>query len=296
VTTTQEYGTVFASESPIQIRPEFLEKKFLENSVLTHYFHQYIFYDAFAPMGIEYVSARLGATPIMNTDMKPAAYLYNLLLWAEIQKSTFLNYIIKIQAWQALAALITTLVILSFLIFKNKKRAIDYSIFTTGFAGMSFFIALILTYQALYGYLYEMIGLLTATFMIGLWSGTAITRRLAVPLQSLFYMELMSVLLFVCSLFVIQSGYFISVLIFFSGALTGAEFSAANLAKGKIGAAGNLYAFDLFGSFLGSFIAVILLIPLYGIASVLLCIALIKAVSALMIFSVRSLFFLKEDL
>jgi spermidine synthase len=296
VTTTQEYGTLFASESPIKISPVILETRFSENFVPTQYFHQYVFYDAFAPLGIEYVTERLRETPFINTDMKPTAYLYNLLLWAEIQKSNFLNYLIKIKAWHALAALITLLILLSILIVKDKKRIIHYSIFTTGFTGMSFFIALILTYQAMHGYLYEMIGLLTAIFMIGIWSGTAITSRIAAPLRYLFSLELVSVFVFIGSIFLIQSEHFFSVLIFISGALTGAQFSAANLSMGKIEAAGNLYAFDLFGSFLGSFISAIILIPLFGIASVLFSIALIKAVSALMIFSIRHLFFLKEDL
>lgn len=42
---------------------------------------------------------------------------------------------------------------------------------TTGFAGITFSIALLFAFQIFYGYLYEKIGILTAAFMLGLALG-----------------------------------------------------------------------------------------------------------------------------
>jgi hypothetical protein len=130
-----------------------------------------------------------------------------------------------------------------------------------------------------------MIGILSATFMIGLWGGTILTRHFKRPLKVLFYLELMTITLALISPLFFKAEPLFYLLILLSGTITGGQFSTVNLSIGEPDAAGRLYGIDLIGSFLGAFIPSIIFIPLFGVSNALLVVAGIKAVSAGMILS-----------
>jgi spermidine synthase len=284
--TAQEYGGIFASEMLINRKPETLENRFMRRGIHTNHFNEYILRDAFSPLHIDYVRRRLGDIKFMNTDLQPSAYLYNLMLWSEIHGGKTLRYLLKIRGWYIISVLVIIFTVISLLTFRQKKRVIYLSIFTTGFSSMSFILSIILAYQASYGYVYEMIGILTATFMIGLWAGASLSRRTKKALQALFYLELMTIILALSSSIFFKAEPLFYVLIFLLGIITGRQFSTANLCMDEFEVAGKLYGIDLIGSFLGAFIPSIILIPLFGIPHTLLFIVGIKAVSATMILSV----------
>lgn len=292
--TAQEYGGLFASESAINTDPEILENRFAQRAINTRHFNQYIFRETFSPLNVDYVRNRLSTIKFINTDLKPSAYLYNLMLWSEVQGDKAFKYLLKVKEWHIISISVITLITISFFIFRRKRRAIFYSIFTTGFSGMSFTLSVILAYQAIYGYVYEMIGILSATFMIGLWGGTILTRHFKRPLKVLFYLELMTITLALISPLFFKAEPLFYLLILLSGTITGGQFSTANLSIGEPDAAGRLYGFDLIGSFLGAFIPSIILIPLFGVSNALLVVAGIKAVSAGMIYSIISPSFIKK--
>jgi spermidine synthase len=281
--TAQEYGGLFASDSPINTNPEILEQRFAKRGIITRHFNQYIFLDAFSPFGVDYVRKRLEVIKNINTDLRPSAYIYNLILWSEVHGGEVLKYMLNFKGWQVVSVLIITLMLISFFIFKRKKRVIYYSVFSTGFSGMSFVLIILLIYQSLYGYIYEMIGLLTATFMMGLWIGTLLTKNIRRPFTLLFYLELMTIILALISPLFFREEPLFYCLILLSGIITGGQFNTANLSIGELKLAGKLYGLDLIGSFLGAFIPSIIFIPLFGVWHTLLLIAVIKAVSALMI-------------
>lgn len=282
--TAQEYGGLFASEDSINTNPEILEERFVQRGIITRHFNQYIFRDAFSPFGVDYVRKRLDDIKLINTDLQPSAYLFNLILWSEIYGGEILKYLLKIRGWHIVSILIIALIIISFSIFRRKRRIIYYSIFTTGFSGMSFVLVILLVYQSIYGYIYEMIGILSATFMVGLWAGAYLTRQTKRALRILFYLELMTITLAVSSPLFFRAELFFYLLILLSGIISGGQFSTANLSIGEPEEAGRLYGLDLTGSFLGAFIPSIVFIPLFGVWYALLLIAGIKAVSAAMIF------------
>jgi spermidine synthase len=292
--TAQEYGGLFASESAINTDPEILENRFAQRAINTRHFNQYIFRETFSPLNVDYVRNRLSTIKFINTDLKPSAYLYNLMLWSEVQGDKAFKYLLKVKEWHIISISVITLITISFFIFRRKRRAIFYSIFTTGFSGMSFTLSVILAYQAIYGYIYEMIGILSATFMIGLWGGTILTRHSKRPLKVLFYLELMTITLALISPLFFKAEPLFYLLILLSGTITGGQFSTANLSIAEPDAAGRLYGFDLIGSFLGAFIPSIILIPLFGVSNALLVVAGIKAVSAGMIYSIISPSFIKK--
>jgi spermidine synthase len=283
--TSQEYGGLFASDSAIEIRPEIIEHRFAQQRIDTAHFHPYLFRDAFSHLDTDYVRQRLGRIQSVNTDMRPSAYLYNLMLWAEVHGGTVLSRLTLLKERHILIGTGLILAIVSFLISNKRKRVLLFSVFTTGFSGMSFVLATLLAYQAIYGYVYEMIGALSAFFMIGLWGGTLFAKQLKDPPGTLLLLETLTILLVLVSPFLFKAEFFFYGLIFISGMLTGGQFSAASLSFGETWSGGKLYAIDLFGSFLGAFVPSIIIIPLFGIAHALLFIAFIKMFSAVMIYS-----------
>jgi spermidine synthase len=285
--TAQEYGGLFASDTPITIDPVILENRFMERNIHTKHFHQYIFRDAFFPLNVDYVRKRLSDIKFINTDLQPSAYLYNLMLWAEVHRGRVLHYLLEIRGWHIISLLMMTLLCIAFFTFRKKRRVIYYSIFTTGFSGILFTLAVILAYQSMYGYIYEMMGILIATFMIGLGTGAYLVKRNKEPLRILFYLEIMTIVLALASPLFFRAETLFYVLSFIAGTITGGQFSVANQCMEEPNVAGRLYGLDLIGSFLGAVIPSIILIPLFGISHTLLFIVGIKAVSAVMILSVK---------
>ncbi|MEK7851300.1 MAG: hypothetical protein AAB275_05410, partial [Deltaproteobacteria bacterium] len=78
---SEEYGCIFASDKPLLTNPQTLEQRFNGRMVETRYFKPYILKDAFSPLKVSLVKERLGNVDVVNTDTRPLAYLYNLMLW-----------------------------------------------------------------------------------------------------------------------------------------------------------------------------------------------------------------------
>ena len=284
--TAQEYGSLFASDTGIEINPAVLEERFAQRAITTRYFSPYIFRDAFSFLNVGYVRARLTEIRVSNQDLQPSAYLYNLMLWAEVHGGKVLHNLIGVGRWQVFLTLFIILVFVSPFIFGQRGPSIYCSVFTTGFSGMSFMLSGILAYQALYGYVYEMIGILSAAFMIGLWTGTVLIKRVQRAVKMLFYLELITIALSMAAPLFFKAEFLFYVLILLAGVLTGSLFGTANLSIGDTEAAGKLYGLDLVGSFLGSFIPSMVIIPLFGVSQALFFTALIKTFSAVMVLSV----------
>jgi len=175
----------------------------------------------------------------------------------------------------------------SFFIFGKKYPVVCCSIFTTGFSGMTFMLTALLAYQAIYGYIYEMIGILSAAFMIGLWSGAVLTGYMNNTFRTLFCLELFTITLAVLSPLFFMAGPLFYVFICLSGIITGSQFGAANAAWGDNEAAGKFYGIDLAGSFAGALLTAIIVIPIFGLYNAFLLTAALKAFSAAMIKSVH---------
>ncbi|KPK45823.1 MAG: hypothetical protein AMK74_02205 [Nitrospira bacterium SM23_35] len=285
--TSQEYGLLFSSDTQINNDADLLKRRYMERGLPVRYFHSYIFRDAFSPFGVNYVKQRLSEIKSVNTDFQPSAYLFNLMLWAEIHGGKSLHHFLQIKRWQLLGTIIIILSFLSPFLFRHRKRVISFSIFTTGFSGISFLLIAILACQSLHGYVYEMIGILSALFMIGLWAGTAVSGTLQKPLRTLLLLDMSCILLAVSSVFLFQESGSLYVIVFVAGILCGAQFSAANLSAGESMSGSRLYALDLFGSFVGALISTLIIIPLFGIPTALVLIGVIKTFSAAMIFNLR---------
>ncbi|UCF95787.1 MAG: hypothetical protein JSV89_11435 [Spirochaetaceae bacterium] len=121
----------------------------------------------------------------INSDFRPLAVFYSLSYW----NALFSPYLKGIFSWFEEARLYTialviaaaTLVILVVYTLRpaNRGTPLPYAIATTGFCGMVFDLAVIFTFQTLFGYLYYQIGLLVTVFMAGAALNSLLaTRRL----------------------------------------------------------------------------------------------------------------------
>lgn len=286
---SEEYGYIFASDSPVDTTPQILNKRFSEWIIKTRYFQPYILNDAFSPLKTKMVRERLETIDAINSDLKPVSYLYNLMLWAEVHGGRALNYILEMRTWRVSLAVSIMLLLVTVTLWR-KRQIVYYSMFTTGYSSMAFSMVIILTYQALYGYIYEMIGLLTAIFMIGIAAGAYAAKKIVRPLKWLRSLEVSVCVIFVSAPLFFGREIYFYLLCLLCGVVGGMQFAAANIyikEEEPVKAAGKLYAADLSGSFLGVFLTAIFMMPLSGVQNTLLFLVLIKGVSLILLLSIK---------
>lgn len=196
---SEEYGYIFSSGRPFDTNPQALSERFYKRAIETRYFQPYILADAFSPLKVNLVRERLEKINALNTDMEPIAYLYNLMLWSEVYGGGILNQLLGMGNQQIVLLFMAAFIIIAAILWK-KKQAVYYSMFTTGYSVMAFSMLILLAYQASFGYVYEMIGLLTAVFMLGMAFGAHSIKGIQRPLKWLRLLEIASILLFISAL------------------------------------------------------------------------------------------------
>jgi spermidine synthase len=188
---------------------------------------------------------------------------------------------------------------LNFFVPKTKKLDIPYAIFTTGLLGMAFDLIIVFVYQSFYGYVYHHIALLITAFMSGLTlGGWLMTKRLSVTQNKKFSFILFEVGLILFSLAIIPILIFLQKtvvnlsFVFFLlsavlGFLVGSEFPLANSLyrwQESTQTAGMLYAFDLFGSWIGALFVSVILIPIIGLVHTCVFLAALKLSSLIFVY------------
>ncbi len=285
--TSQEYGFLFASDAPMVTDAHVLEARFLTRSIPVTYFPSSLFRDAFSSFGVHYVRDRLRLTVPVNTDARPSAYLYNLVLWTEVHGGMWLGHLMRARAWVIVGGIVLFFSLMAFVLFRKKEKTVPFTIFTTGFASLSLSLIAILVFQSLHGYIYEMIGLLAALFMAGVWVGASAARTFHKPFTPLILLDTGLFFLAVASSLLLREPLMPFFVALFAGILCGAQFSAASFTVGS-SVAGLLYALDLSGSFIGALITSIAIVPLYGVQAAALIVALIKLASAILLLAFRT--------
>jgi len=286
---SEEYGYIFASKSPLDMDAKTLAGRFSKRGITTTYFRTYILDDAFSPLKVRTVEERLEKIEAVNSDLRPIAYLYNLAVWADVHGGKVLNYLLDVRGWQMTVSIVAVFLIAAVVLW-SKRQAVYYSMFTTGYSSMSFSMVLILTYQASFGYIYEMIGFLTALFMLGTAFGAQIITDIKRPFVWLRFFEVAAIVLFLSSPLFLKQEYFFYILILLCGIIGGIQFATTNLCIKEqeiVRGAGIVYAVDLAGSFSGAFLTTIFLMPLLGVYKTLLSLVSIKAISFVLLLSVR---------
>jgi spermidine synthase len=285
---TEEYGLLTASERPVDLAPGALAQRFSERGISTHHFRPYVIKDAFSPLRRDLLKGRLGVVAERNTDLRPAAYLYNLMLWAEMHKAGILNAVLGLGEYSA-AALVLAFLVYAGVVFRKRRRTLYYSMLGAGYAGMAFMLAAVLSFQAAFGYVYEMFGLLSAVFMVGMALGSHLMRGRGF-IKTLLGLELGTALLALAAPVFFSAEALFYLFSLLSGVITGAVFASVNMCMkpGEPGmTGGRLYAVDLLGSFGGASLTALIFIPVLGIRESLYVAAAVKLLSAILVWSVR---------
>jgi spermidine synthase len=298
-----------------------LERRFLEKKIQNLYFKPELFRDIFFPKRVKFLRESLERiyAPI-NTDSQPISYYYNLILWNLFSGSAPINIFRKLSKINLFKIILLTLSI--FLLIRlacivkpvrskpagrnttplvrtsnglkknysgQQRFNSCWAIFTTGFAAMAFEIILIFSFQNIYGYVYEMIGLIIGIFMFGMIAGAIFSNNILIRFQNSSLILLVNEILIVVFAFILPLfRIFYIPLIFIAGFLTGMEFPLAcslySNAKNRIGlTAGIIDSADLIGACLGVILTGTIFVPLLGITKTCFVIGALNLSSVILI-------------
>jgi len=266
------------------------------------------------PFKVEELEQILAESPVarVNRDLHPISYAQGLAVWSAKERtprSAFAEAVIerpmaglrwlsaRAPRWRAAAA--AAVVILAggvlMVVRPRRRRAVGLAVACSGFAEITVEILALLAFQALYGYVYAMLGLILAGFMIGLCAGGACASRIlrsrSQPFRWLLGTQWALVayplLLLAVILGVKESGApdavvaaAFLVLTFVAGLVGGTQFPLAAAVAGgesrRVAAA--LSALDLCGAALGAVAVSAFLLPTLGFADVAVLVACIGVI------------------
>ena len=232
----------------------------------------------------------------VNKDFEPIGSYYDIVLWNVMyypESRTVFDRVSRETLWLVILGLSALLVSISVRRREGLgKTPILAAIITTGIAGMTFNIILIFAFQASYGYVYQAIAILTASFQVGLSLGALSMNRLIDRVRRRVSV-LATIQLIICAfsltilitLTTFSWGPHILTEVGFltlntlAGVFVGLEFPLAcriylDDKGGQVDrVAGTIYASDLCGACLGTALAGVFLIPVLGVQQT--CIGLI---------------------
>ncbi|MBI5967830.1 MAG: hypothetical protein HY882_08245 [Deltaproteobacteria bacterium] len=245
----------------------------------------------------------------INRDAHPSGLYYGIAYWnAQFHPSLqiFWAKVGELRLWHLSLPLL--LLICGAFAFWTKQRkeltkgSLIWVAASTGFFGMALSILLIFSFQTLYGYAYQWIGLLVAIFMAGMawgsWTMTRALEKIRRFARTLIGVEILLVLF--ATLGTILLAIFYSpglgqkilggvkfgflLLSGVAGYLVGLEFPLSSglffgKGEGVERTAGILYAADLFGAWAGSLLVGVLLVPVLGILQTCALIIFLKLTS-----------------
>ncbi len=265
----------------------------------------------FGPLKKEIVTSGVGE---LNQDTHPWGVFYNTLFWNSLASPKLVQVFYTLKGI-GLRYYLGFLAILAFTLgFIRRHRQkwpnihLTFAIASTGFASMVFSTLLIFLFQVFYGYIYHKIGLLTATFMLGMAIGTFIILRglqkKSPSLSQLVKIEI-AIAILAGFIFIFASVFsrlpnsqiilsisqqVIFVLIIVAGLLTGMEFPLAtklsDMSSQRISiTAGRIYAADLLGAFWGAILTAVIFFPILGVWGTLVLVLALKLSSLYLIYS-----------
>ena len=253
-----------------------------------------------------------GSTETINRDFKPLGMFYSIAHW----NTLFAPYLRGLFRWFQKVTMpmlvgLFALGVVIFLLGRHQTRAllgsgIPLCIATTGFAGMIFDLALIFTFQSIFGYVFAWIGLLVTAFMAGTAAGAMVITSLLTRIahyRKYFIHADVTIICFSLGLpfiflglqpymdrpvsFLVLKILFL-ILSFVSGLLIGAQFPLANAiylqdAASLSQTAGVLYSADLLGGWLGGIVGGVVLLPVLGLLGSCMVVVLLKLFSLIVL-------------
>jgi spermidine synthase len=238
---------------------------------------------------MKYIMKHIDKDTEINHDFRPVIYFHQLKYWLSHFKT---NYYILFGIF-----------VILLLIFLVRLNPVNLCLFTGGFAASSIEVILLITFQIIYGYVFQMIGIIIMLFMAGLALGSfiinkktkiySVTRYLQIQSAIAIYCVILPFVLMLLNLagkspFVIQAAFMLLILII--GGLTGMAYSlSSKIVKKDISSvAAETYGADLSGSAIGALILSAFLLPLLGIFEVCFLTGLLNIFSGIILYSKRN--------
>lgn len=304
---------IIASRNPsfLTSNPFLLVQRLKSRGIKTQFLNEYTLPYYFQPDRIDYVRSAIKEVnkERLNRDFHPVSYYFNLILWGTKFRSGIAPVFWRVSGirfWWLLVGIAVAVSIFK-LLKKNRQSAISLAIANAGFTGISLEIILIIGFQVLYGYLYHLVGIIIAAFMLGLAIGIAYitprlaeikdeTKNLAMWQMGLgIYSIALACLLYLFSfcpagiISQINIKIIFPLLTLIDGFFVGLMFPVASrgyvklTGKGPGESGGMLYASDLIGACIGSVFVSVFLVPLYGIFSTLVLIGSLNFATAIIL-------------
>ncbi len=252
-----------ASDSSLSIAiGKMIERRGINNT----YVNRYYLDDRILAQRSELIRSSLFPDAPLNKDFTPVSYYRQVMHWLSYFETNLWIVVI-------IAALVLGFV-------ATQLNLISAGILASGYAASSIEIVLLMAFQILYGYVYQVLGMIVTIFMAGLAVGSLfrgrILRRTSVTAYGwvqlsvalyCFLLPLVLLLLRTGAGFAILIHAVFFLLTFFIAVLIGLEFSlAAMLRQGQAQkVASELYSVDLLGSAIGALLVAAWLIPTLGV-------------------------------
>ncbi|MBU1754128.1 hypothetical protein KKG56_09830 [bacterium] len=290
---------VTAGSGYLSVEPHILAERLRQRGIKTRFVNEHYLPYRFYPERMEYLRENLDrVVPRINHDLRPVCYYFDMALWGEeFSQGTerLFRILFDIKPWQFLSGIILSGAILCFL-FRKRRIYIPAGVFISSCGGMVLEIVLIIGFQILFGYIYHLVGIIIAGFMVGIaggiWSMNSridkIKNRVLVYslLQTTMAMYLFLTPVIFFKLRAISNESLIQgfipvlfpILTALAGVLIGLIFPIANriysestkhsdrVPEAAMPIGGMImYAMDMIGACAGSLIAAVLTIPVFGI-------------------------------
>jgi spermidine synthase len=228
----------------------------------------------------------------VNRDLIPVSYYFHSVLWAAQFRgieSRVLRFVGRIPAfWILDFPLILAALGAALTVFRKKRRPSRFlvPVAVMGFTTIVVEMAMLVAFQASYGYVYGKISLLLASFMAGLATGALpALKRKRLRTWELPAVQTGFVVLLLATVAITRGRYHEGLpfaFLFAFGALAGYLFVTANrLFLQEMRSPGAAYGIDLIGSFLGIILASSFVIPLFGIPALLHRLAALNGIGLL---------------
>ncbi len=254
----------------------------------------------------------------INSDFRPIGYYYTVMVWDEWAHTGYrglFRWLLSVKLWHlvivlCLIPLAVPMVgrVLGRRDWKGRtgiRYAVLFSVFSTGFSTMALQVALIFSFQSIYGFVYEMVGLIIALFMSGLalgafWSNRSVRDKTDINLLAAMQLLIAALALLIAASLIPASrvafpplifGLF-SLLTFVAGLINGVDFPLSlacymRLERQPEKSTGAVYGMELFGACLGATLASVVVIPILGIVASCLLAGTINAAAFVILWILR---------
>lgn len=275
------------------------------------YVRDYYIFDYLNPMRLNYLNTILKESPPqgLNKDFSPTCYFNNLLLWASQLHPVLEKLLVGISNvrqkwfWIGLTTILVTYIALTWTGLLGFLAPCRISVMIMGAAQLILEVLLLLSFQIMQGFVYKQLALIVTLFMAGVALGAAMqsflasriscARRWFAAVQFAFGLYVLVVLkiLFVIhessgNMFgIVPASVVFALLAAIAGVLGGLHFALAlrtisDVDVPSAAVAGHLYAIDLVGAALGSLVASLYVVPVYGVVTTMLALCVGSAGAA----------------